>query len=82
MSEFAIGIDNGDNPANLILGNVYRRLPDAEAESHETLRVVNEDASADGGYPSLSVSRRHKVVDYACPQENIEEAIAGLPVVE
>jgi hypothetical protein len=50
MSDFVICIDNVSNPASLILGKVYRRLPDAEAESHSMLRVVDEDTSEPDGY--------------------------------
>jgi len=34
---------NDINPASLILGKVYRRLPDPEA--HDMLRVIDEDKS-------------------------------------
>ncbi len=47
---FVICIDNASNPASLILGKVYRRLPDAEAESHRMLRVLDEDKSEPEGY--------------------------------
>ena len=50
MSEFVLCIDNQSNPASLIVGKVYRRLPDPQAESHEMLRVVDEDASELDGY--------------------------------
>ena len=50
MSGFVICISNADNPASLILGKVYRRLPDAEAEAHDMLRVVDEDTSEPDGY--------------------------------
>ncbi|MBU4273452.1 MAG: hypothetical protein KKE86_06095 [Planctomycetes bacterium] len=50
MSDYVICIDNGGTPASLILGKVYRRLPDAEAETHDMLRVVDEDASEPDGY--------------------------------
>ena len=50
MSDFVICIDNGGNPASLILGKVYHRLPDAAAESHDMLRVVDEDTSEPDGY--------------------------------
>ena len=33
MSNFVICIHNESNPASLIVGKVYRRLPDADAES-------------------------------------------------
>jgi hypothetical protein len=50
MSNFVICIDNGSNPASLILGKVYHRLPDAKAETHGMLRVVDEDMSEPDGY--------------------------------
>jgi hypothetical protein len=50
MSNFVICINNESNPASLILGKVYRRLPDAEAETHNLLRVIDEDKSEPDGY--------------------------------
>ena len=50
MSDFVICIGNSSNPASLILGKVYRRLPDVEAESHDMLRVLDEDKSEPDGY--------------------------------
>jgi hypothetical protein len=50
MSDFVICISNDSNPASLILGKVYRRLPDAEAETHDMLRVIDEDTSEPDGY--------------------------------
>jgi hypothetical protein len=50
MSSFVICINNESNPASLILGKVYRRLPDTEAESHNLLRVIDEDKSEPDGY--------------------------------
>ena len=50
MSDFVICISNDDNPASLILGKVYRRLPDREAEMHDMLRVIDEDKSEPDGY--------------------------------
>jgi hypothetical protein len=50
MSEFFICIDNESNPASLIVGKVYRRLPDLDAESHQMLRIMDEDISEPGGY--------------------------------
>ncbi len=50
MSNFVICIDNKSNPASLILGKVYRTLPDADAEPHNMLRVVDEDVSEPDGY--------------------------------
>jgi hypothetical protein len=43
-------IDNKSNPASLILGKVYRTLPDADAEPHNMLRVIDEDVSEPDGY--------------------------------
>ncbi len=50
MSEFVICINNESNPASLIVGKVYRRLPDPEAESHNMLRIIDEDVSEPDGY--------------------------------
>ena len=50
MNAFVICINNAGNPASLILGKVYRRLPDAEAEQHNMLRVIDEDRSEPDGY--------------------------------
>ena len=50
MSDCVICINNESNPASLILGKVYRRLPDAEAEAHNMLRVIDEDRSEPDGY--------------------------------
>ncbi len=50
MSDFVICINNDSNPASLILGKVYHKLPDAEAESHNMLRVIDEDTSEPDGY--------------------------------
>lgn len=45
MNKFVICIDNSPNPASLILGKVYSALPDSEAETHNMLRVIDEDRS-------------------------------------
>jgi hypothetical protein len=50
MSEFVICIDNKRNPASLIVGKVYRQLPDEDAESHRMLRIIDEDISESDGY--------------------------------
>ncbi len=50
MSNFLICINNNSNPASLILGKVYRRIPDAEGESRNMLRVIDEDKSEPDGY--------------------------------
>ena len=50
MNKFVICINNESNPASLLLGKVYRTLPDAEAESHNMFRVIDEDKSEPNGY--------------------------------
>jgi hypothetical protein len=50
MSEFVICINNKSNPASLILGKVYRTLPDAKAETRHMLRIIDEDQSEPDGY--------------------------------
>lgn len=50
MSDFVICINNDSNPASLLVGKVYRTLPDAEAEAHRLLRVIDEDKSEPDGY--------------------------------
>lgn len=50
MSEFVICIDNESNPASLIVGKVYRTLSDAEVQTHDMLRILDEDRSEPDGY--------------------------------
>jgi len=50
LSCFVICINNKSNPASLILGKVYRSLPDASAETHGMIRVIDEDKSEPDGY--------------------------------
>jgi hypothetical protein len=50
LSNFVICINNDGNPASLLLGKVYRVVPDAEAESLNMFRVVDEDKSESDGY--------------------------------
>jgi hypothetical protein len=50
MSNYVICINNESNPASLILGKVYRKLSDADAESHNMLRVIDEDTAEPDGY--------------------------------
>ncbi len=50
MDEFVICIANEGYEASLIVGKVYRRLPDPEAEAHGLTRVLDEDTSSTGGY--------------------------------
>ena len=50
MTQFVICIDSKSNPASLILGKVYRALPDEEAEELDLIRVVDEDSTEPDGY--------------------------------
>ena len=50
MSNFVICINNEDNRASLILGKVYRTLPDSKASAHKMFRVLDEDKSEPDGY--------------------------------
>jgi len=50
MSDFVICINNDSNPASLIVGKIYRTVPDPEAEAHNVLRVIDEDKSESNGY--------------------------------
>jgi hypothetical protein len=50
MSEFVVCINNEAKPASLIVGKIYRRLADPVAESHNMLRIVDEDLSEPNGY--------------------------------
>lgn len=50
MNKFVLCINNAENPASLIVGKVYRRLPDPEAEAHNMIRVIDEDTSEPDGY--------------------------------
>jgi hypothetical protein len=40
MSDFVICVNNDSDPARLILGKVYRTLPDAEAAAHNMLHII------------------------------------------
>lgn len=50
MTKFVICISNTSNPASLILGKVYRCLPDPEAEQQGLVRILDEDVSEIDGY--------------------------------
>lgn len=50
VSRFVVCINNESNPASLILGRVYRTVPDVVAEAHSMLRVIDEDKSERDGY--------------------------------
>lgn len=40
--EFALCLENDGNEASLILGKVYRVVPDVQAEKDELVRIVDE----------------------------------------
>ncbi|MDP2898141.1 MAG: hypothetical protein Q8Q12_16520 [bacterium] len=50
MGGFVICIANKSNRASLVIGRVYRTIPDAEAEARNMLRNVDEDKSEPDGY--------------------------------
>lgn len=50
MNPYVICISTRGNEASLIVGRVYRRLPDARALSHKLSRVIDEDRSEPDGY--------------------------------
>ena len=50
MSDFVICISNESNPASLIVGKAYRKLPDADAEGKGLSRIIDEDKSELDGY--------------------------------
>lgn len=50
MSDFVCCINNDSNLASLIVGKVYRTLPDVEAEAHNKLRIIDEAKSEPDGY--------------------------------
>ena len=50
MNNFVICINNKSNPASLIVGTVYRKLYDEQAEANKMVRVIDEDKSEQDGY--------------------------------
>ena len=50
MSNFVICINNESNPASLIVGKAYRKLPDVDAENKGLSRIIDEDRSELDGY--------------------------------
>ena len=48
MNKYLICISNQSNPASLIIGKVYRQLPDATRR--DFVRVIDEDTSEPDGY--------------------------------
>lgn len=50
MSEFLLCVRNEGHGASLIVGKVYRRVPDREAEARQMVRILDEDTSETEGY--------------------------------
>ncbi len=50
MTKFVICLRNTSNPASLIVGKVYRVLPDPQAERQGLVRILDEDISEPEGY--------------------------------
>jgi hypothetical protein len=48
--DYVLCINNDSNPASLIVGKVYRRLPDPEALARHMVRIIDEDQSEPEGY--------------------------------
>ena len=42
IKQFALCLDNAGNEASLVLGKVYRILPDARAAKDDLVRIVDE----------------------------------------
>jgi hypothetical protein len=72
---FALCIDNAGNQASLIVGKLYRIIPDARAARDGMIRVVDEDAE-DYLYPEsrfillripFSAARRLRARERAAP---------------
>lgn len=51
ISEFVVCIDSGDWPEDLVVGKIYRLLPDDVAVTVDWIRVVDE-SEEDYLYPS------------------------------
>ena len=58
-TQFALCLDNAGNEASLILGKVYRVLPDARAVKDDLIRVVDES-----GEDYLFAGAQFAVVDF------------------
>jgi hypothetical protein len=46
-TQFVLCLDNAGNEASLILGKVYRALPDGRASRDDLIRVVDESGEDD-----------------------------------
>jgi len=42
IKPFALCLDNADNEASLIIGKVYRIVPDARAAKDDLVRIIDE----------------------------------------
>ena len=50
MNNYVICIKNERHSGSLILGKVYRTVPDPDAQTHNMIRVIHEDKSEPDGY--------------------------------
>jgi hypothetical protein len=58
-TQFALCLDNAGNEASLILGKVYRILPDARAAKDDLVRIIDES-----GDDYLFDKRQFAIVDF------------------
>lgn len=49
-NKFVICLNNESNPASLIVGKVYRVLPDEDNDLPGMVRIIDEDTSEADGY--------------------------------
>jgi len=73
-SVFAVCINNTGYPASLEAGKLYQVVPDAEAEKHGLIRVIDESGE-DYGYSS----ERFFVLDVP---HALEKVLKGTPVAK
>ena len=57
--QFALCLENAGNEASLILGKVYRIVPDARAAKDDLIRVIDES-----GEDYLFTKRQFALVDF------------------
>ena len=70
---FALCLDNADYEASLIVGKVYRLLPDPKAAEDDLVRVVDES-----GEDYLYHKSQFALVDFPKPVEKKILALAAL----
>lgn len=70
---FVVCVWNRDYPASLELMKIYERLADAEAETHDLIRVIDED-----GEDYLYPSRYFLPIDLTRGLEQAFEAVTEL----